>query len=151
MKRQTSITLIILAALSLSVLFTASAQNRQTQEVKAKQSGQQQERDEADEQDEEAEEDQAALKKEAEITLEQARETALNREPGKIEEEELEREDGKLVYSFDIRNARGTLTEIQVSALDNSIVSVEEETAEQEAAEQREEEKERQQRRSRRP
>ncbi len=78
---------------------------------------------------------QEALKREARITLEQARAIALQREAGSVESEELEREHGKLVYSFDIRNARGTITEVQVSALDNSIVAVEEETAAQEAAE----------------
>ncbi len=83
--------------------------------------------------------------------MEQARETALNRAPGKIEEEELERENGKLVYSFDIRNAGGTITEVHVSALDNTVIAVKEETAEQEAAEKRKEVKERRQRRQRRP
>ncbi|MGI8565933.1 MAG: PepSY domain-containing protein [Pyrinomonadaceae bacterium] len=154
MKRQTYITLVLLAALVVGVPLTASAQNRQPPEAKEKQSGQQKERDDrddADEEDEDSEEDQAELKKEAKVTLEQAREIALNRAPGKIEEEELERENGKLVYSFDIRNAGGTLTEVQVSALDNSIVAVEEETAEQEAVEKREEEKEQRRRRQRRP
>ncbi len=119
MKRRTSISLIALLALVFSLSLTAPAQN------------------------------QAALRREAKITLEQARETALRRAPGKIESEELEREHGKIVYSFDIRNAGGTITEVQVSALDNSIVTVEEETAAQEATERRNEEQERK-RRSRR-
>lgn len=82
---------------------------------------------------------QAKLTKQAKITMEQAREVALKRAPGTIEEEELEKEHGKLVYSFDIRNAQGTITEVQVNAKDGSIVSVEEETAQDEADEKRKE------------
>lgn len=78
---------------------------------------------------------QAKLAKQAKITMEQAREIALKRAPGTIEEEELEKEHGKLVYSFDIRNSQGTITEVQVNAKDGSIVSVEEEDAEKEAEE----------------
>lgn len=130
----------------------APVKEDQEKKAKHKEHGEKREeredRDEKDEQGEESEEDQAALRKEAKITLEQARATALNRVAGKIEEEELEREDGKLVYSFDIRNAGGTITEVQVSAIDNTVVAVEEETAAQEAAEKKKEEREQQQRRS---
>src|SRR2546423_5637247 len=77
------------------------------------------------------------LKSEAKITLEAARETALKRAPGNVESGELEREHGKLVYSFDIRNAKGTITEVQVSAITGEIVRVEHENKKQEAAEKR--------------
>lgn len=82
---------------------------------------------------------QTKLAKQARITMEQAREIALKRAPGAIEEEELEKEHGKLVYSFDIRNEKDTLTEVQVNAKDGSIVSVEEEDAAMEAEEKRKE------------
>ncbi|MCU1268040.1 MAG: peptidase [Acidobacteria bacterium] len=81
--------------------------------------------------------EQDKLQRQAKITLEQARETALKRAPGTVEEGELEREHGKLVYSFDIRNARGTITEIQVSAITGKVVRVEHESKAQEAAEKR--------------
>lgn len=84
---------------------------------------------------------QAKLAKQAKITMEQARKIALERAPGTIEEEELEKEHGKLVYSFDIRNAQGTITEVQVDAKDGTIASVEEEDAKKEAEEKRKEEK----------
>ncbi|MDT4898904.1 MAG: hypothetical protein QOH25_3981 [Acidobacteriota bacterium] len=80
---------------------------------------------------------QARLAKQAKITMEQAREIALKRAPGTIEEGELEKEHGKLVYSFDIRNSQGTITEVQVNAKNGSIVSVEEENAQAEAEEKR--------------
>lgn len=85
-------------------------------------------------------ENEAALAKEAKIKLEAAREIALKRAPGKVESENLEREHGKLVYSFDIRTGK-EITEVQVSALDGRIVRVDKETLAQEAAEKRKEER----------
>ncbi len=75
------------------------------------------------------------LVKQAKITMAQAREIAKKKAAGKIEGEELEKENGKLIYSFDIRNAKGTITEVQVDAKTGAIVSVEEENK---AAEQKE-------------
>src|SRR6266850_7083684 len=91
-------------------------------------------------QDKEAQE-QAKLASQAKITKEQAQETALKRAPGTVESGELEKEHGKLVYSFDIRNARGTITEVQVSAITGKVVRVEHENKKQEAAEKRKDNK----------
>src|SRR5438552_13797565 len=91
-------------------------------------------------QDQEAR-DQEKLAREAKITKEQAQATALKRAPGTVEEGELEREHGKLVWSFDIRNAKGTIDEVQVSAITGRIVRVEHETKAQEAAEKKQDEK----------
>ena len=44
----------------------------------------------------------AALKSQAKISIEDARATALKKVPGVIKEEEFEKENGKLVYSFDM-------------------------------------------------
>ena len=79
--------------------------------------------------------EQEKLQREAKITKEQAQETALKRAPGNVESSELEREHGKLVYSFDIRNAKGTIDEVQVSAITGKVVRVEHENKKQEAAE----------------
>jgi uncharacterized membrane protein YkoI len=84
----------------------------------------------------------ARLARQAKITKEQAQETALKRAPGNVESAELEREHGKLVYSFDIRNAKGTIDEVQVSAITGRVVRVEHESRKQEAAEKRKETKE---------
>lgn len=86
--------------------------------------------------------EQARLQSQAKITMEQARETALRRAAGNVEGSELEREHGKLVYSFDIRNAKGTITEVQVDAITGKVARVEHENAKQEADEKRREEKE---------
>ena len=89
-------------------------------------------------QDKEAQE-QAKLASQAKITKELAQETALKRAPGTVESGELEKEHGKLVYSFDIRNAKGTITEVQVSAITGKIVRIEHESKKQEAAEKKKE------------
>jgi uncharacterized membrane protein YkoI len=85
---------------------------------------------------------QAGLARRAKITMEQAREVALNRAPGNVESAELEREHRQLVYSFDIRNTQGTITEVQVNAITGKIARVEHENKRQEAAEKRKEQKE---------
>ncbi|MDT5155728.1 MAG: hypothetical protein QOC99_1749 [Acidobacteriota bacterium] len=87
----------------------------------------------------ESQEEQARLARDARITKEQAQETALKRAPGTVESAELEREHKRLVYSFDIRNAKGTITEVQVSAITGKIVRVEHENKKQEAAEKQKE------------
>jgi uncharacterized membrane protein YkoI len=74
------------------------------------------------------------LAKGVKITMEQARETALKRVPGTIEEGELEKEKGKLIYSFDIRTSDG-ITEVWVDAKSGEVINVEKESAEKEAAE----------------
>jgi len=77
---------------------------------------------------------QAALGKEAKITMEQAQKTALAKEAGKIKSKELEREKGRLIYSFDIKTADG-IHEVQVDAITGEIVD---DTVESAAAEAKE-------------
>jgi uncharacterized membrane protein YkoI len=86
--------------------------------------------------------DQAALQKEAKITMDAARATALKKAPGKVESSELEKEHGKLIYSFDIRNAKGTIDEVNVDAITGAVVAVEHESKAKEAAEKKQEAKE---------
>jgi uncharacterized membrane protein YkoI len=85
-----------------------------------------------------------SLKSEARIGMTRARATALAKVPGgRIKSSELEREKGKLIYSFDIRPARGTgIEEVQVDAITGEVVSVEHETPAGEAKERRDERKE---------
>lgn len=70
----------------------------------------------------------AKLAKKAKITMEQAREIALKRMPGTIAEGELEKEKGKLVYSFDIRVENGKIMEVWVDAKDGKILRADEDT-----------------------
>jgi uncharacterized membrane protein YkoI len=90
---------------------------------------------------------QEKLAKEAKITKEEAQATALRRAPGTVESAELEREHRKLVWSFDIRNSKGTIDEVQVSAITGKVVRVEHENKRQEAEEKRKEKSEHENRR----
>jgi uncharacterized membrane protein YkoI len=72
--------------------------------------------------------------KKPKITMEQARATAVAKAPGDVKSAELEREHGKLVYSFDIKTTSG-VREIQVDANTGVIVSDQVESAADEARE----------------
>jgi hypothetical protein len=77
---------------------------------------------------------QAALSKEAKITMEQAQKTALAKEAGKLQSKEIEREKGKLIYSFDIKMADG-IHEVNVDAMTGELVEDTVESAADEAKE----------------
>jgi len=98
-------------------------------------SAQENERAEKNERGEHESKASTKLAKKAKITLAQAREIALREDNGTVEGEELEKEHGKLVYSFDIRNATGTITEFWVDAKTGKVVHKSEENAEAEAKE----------------
>ncbi|PYQ60785.1 MAG: hypothetical protein DMF58_07065 [Acidobacteria bacterium] len=90
-----------------------------------------------------AKETQADLQKEAKISMKKARSIALKKVPnGKIASSELERENGKLIYSFDIKTGKGGVTEVNVDAINGKVVDVHEESAAKEAAEKKQEAKE---------
>lgn len=69
------------------------------------------------------------------LTRAQAQKIALAKAPGTVESAELEKEHGKLVWSFDIKTSKTDITEILVNANDGSIVAVQHETPAKEAAE----------------
>ena len=66
------------------------------------------------------------LASEARVSMKAARAKALARVPhGRIQSAELEREHGKLIYSFDIRvPGKEGIEEVQVDAIKGGIVSV---------------------------
>ena len=84
-----------------------------------------------------AEESQATLKAEAKVTEEAAEQTALATVAGgKIKASELEREHGKLIWSFDISKPKTrNITEVQVDAKTGTMVSKTTETLKDQAAE----------------
>jgi uncharacterized membrane protein YkoI len=83
------------------------------------------------------EESQAALQKEAKISEATARATALKEFPtGTVKSSELERENGKLIYSYDITVPGKTgIDEVNVNAIDGSIVAKQHETPKSEKKE----------------
>jgi uncharacterized membrane protein YkoI len=89
-------------------------------------------------------ETQAALRAQAKITEADARQTALTEVPnGKVAQHELEREDGKLIYSYDIKVAgkRG-VEEVHVDAVTGEMIKHEHEDPATEAKEKKAEAKE---------
>jgi uncharacterized membrane protein YkoI len=90
-------------------------------------------------------ETQADLQKEAKISEADARATALKEVPnGAVKSEELEREHGKLIYSYDITVAGKTgIDEVNVNAIDGKVVGKpQHETPKTEKAEAKQEAKE---------
>jgi len=80
---------------------------------------------------------QAKLAAEAKVSKDDAEKTALAKVPnGTIKEAEIEKEHGKLIWSFDVTTP-GTkdITEVNVDANTGAVVSVEKESAENEARE----------------
>jgi uncharacterized membrane protein YkoI len=83
------------------------------------------------------EESQAALQKEAKISEETARATALKEVPnGSVKSSELEREKGKLIYSYDITVPGKTgVEEVNVNAMTGAVVAKAHESAKTEKKE----------------
>src|SRR5690349_13228847 len=96
------------------------------------------------EEKEEHEGKQAKLEAQAKVSKEQAEKTALAKVPGgTIKEGELEKEHGKLIWSFDISTPNSTdIKEVQVDAITGEVVSVKTETAAAEAKEKKKEKEE---------
>lgn len=85
-----------------------------------------------------------SLAKQAKVTESAAAEVAQHRFPkAKIESVELEREKGKLLYSYDLRTeGKSGIDEVQVNAMTGKVVSVQHETPAAERKEAAEEKKE---------
>jgi uncharacterized membrane protein YkoI len=90
------------------------------------------------------EESQAALLKEAKISEAVARATALKEVPtGAVKSEEIERENGKLIYSYDITvPGKAGIDEVNVNAMTGAVVGKSHEGAKAEKKEAAQEAKE---------
>lgn len=89
-------------------------------------------------------ENEAALAAQAKVTRAAAEQTALRKVPGgTIQDAELEKEKGKLIWSFDIAiPGSKDIREVAVDAVTGQVLSVDTETPEQQAKEKEEDEKE---------
>jgi len=90
------------------------------------------------------EQKQAELQAEAKVSRADAEKIALAKAPGgTIKEGELEKEKGKLIWSFDIATpGTSDITEVNVDAITGEVVAVDKESAEKEAKEKKEEKEE---------
>ena len=79
---------------------------------------------------------QDALKAQAKVTETDARATALAKVPGgTVQSAELENEHGKLIWSFDLIDAKSNVIEVQVDAKTGHIVSKKSESPAEQAKE----------------
>jgi len=87
----------------------------------------------------------AKLKAEAKIKGDSAKKIALAQVPnGKIRSAEIENENGKLIYSFDVKvKGKSGVEEVNVDALTGAVVGTKHETAKAEKAEMKTEHAER--------
>ncbi len=74
------------------------------------------------------------------ITMKQAEQTALAKEKGTIKSSELEKEHGRLIYSFDVQTTDG-IHEVNVDAMNGKLVEDTKESAADEAKEKRQDKK----------
>ena len=88
--------------------------------VTAQTSACQQAKEKEDDDDDESlsAEDRARVK----ITLDEARAIALKRVPGTVLDEELEKEGSRLQYAFDICSEAGKIWDVEVSAIDGTVL-----------------------------
>jgi uncharacterized membrane protein YkoI len=82
-------------------------------------------------------ESQAQLMSQAKVNKETAGQTALAKVPnGTIKDSELEKENGKLQWSFDLATPGSSdITEVNVDAITGDVISVDKESAQSEAKE----------------
>jgi uncharacterized membrane protein YkoI len=76
------------------------------------------------------------------IGMKRAKQIAMEQVKGKIKSSELEKEKGKMIYSFDIRNTKGGITEVNIDAYTGKVIEVQVENAKDEAREKAEDKKE---------
>lgn len=79
------------------------------------------------------------------VTIEAARKVALAKVPGTVKHEELEKENSRWIYSFEIRPSggkAGSIKEVNVDADDGSVVSMEDESEDDDDDDEKEEDRE---------
>lgn len=129
MKKNKSLAAILGLVLVFGIGLFGTAQNATAQNTDKQKTEKKKERD--DEKDEKKEEgkgrkNQDKLMREATVTKEQARATALQRVPGEVQEEEIEKENGKLVWAFDIKDSGGKIFDVKVDAKTGAVLSADE-------------------------
>lgn len=132
MKKNKSFAAILTLGLVIGIGLFGVAQNANAQQTNKQKT--EKKKDSDDEKDEKKEgkerKNQDKLMREATVTREQARATALRQVPGEVQEEEIEKENGKLVWAFDIKDANGKIFDVKVDAKTGAILSADEDKEE---------------------
>lgn len=127
MRTNRSYSAIVGLALVLGIGLLGTAQRASAQDPGAKRTEKKKEKRESGEkkkkEDRKADEE---LVRQATITREQARATALQKVPGAIQEEEIEKENGTLVWSFDIKDSSGKIFDVKIDATTGAVLSSDE-------------------------
>lgn len=117
--------LIVALAVGIGVFSLPHTANAQTD--KDKKEKKQEREDDAGDADEKVSPEEA---KQVKISMEEAKSIALKRVDGSILEEELEKENGRLQYAFDIRAEDGKIFDVEIDAMTGEVLQAEEETDE---------------------
>lgn len=128
MKKTKSFAALLALGLVFGIGLFGAAQNANAQNNDKQKSEKKQDRDDEKDEKDNAKErkNQDKLMREATVTKEQARATALRRVPGEVREEEIEKENGKLVWAFDVKDSNGKIFDVKVDAKTGAIVSADE-------------------------
>ena len=113
--------LIMTLFLGIGICSLPQTVNAQTDKDK-KEKKQEREDDDKDEDEKLSRED----AKKAKISMEEARAIALKKVNGMVLEEELEKENGRLQYAFDIRAADGKVFDVEIDAMTGEVLQAEE-------------------------
>lgn len=127
MKKNKTHTFLMIFALVLGIGVFGSIQTINAQQTKPK-TEKKQKQDDDDNEKEPTPAEQAKLAQKAKITKEEAQAIALKKVPGEVIESEIEKEKGKLIWSFDIRAENGKIMDVEVDANTGTILKVEEDT-----------------------
>lgn len=112
---------VVALGLGVSVLSLPQTANAQTDKDK-KEKKQEREDDDKDDDEKLTAED----RKQAKISMDEARAIALKKVSGKVIEEELEKENGRLQYAFDIRDSSGKIWDVEIDAITGEVLQAKE-------------------------
>jgi len=119
MTKFNSIIGFLVMALVLGIGICSLPQNADAQTDKDKNEKKQEREDDDNDADEKLSPEEA---RQVKISLEEARAIALKRVGGTVLEEELEKENGRLQYAFDIRDQNGKIFDVEIDATTGAVL-----------------------------
>lgn len=117
MRRTNLVMWLVMLALGFGISTLIFSQAASAQTNRCQQAKEEEDDDKGDDENLSAE-DKARVK----ITLEEARAIALKRVEGTVVDEELEKENGRLQYAFDICSNEGKIWDVEISAVTGEVL-----------------------------